>query len=185
VSRRALNRPFSLEPTYRLGHNQYCFDSPAEDVQDRRAREDTMKVKEILREKGSSVKTIAPEAPVREVVDVLTAHSIGALVVVDESKNIVGIVTERDVLRRCIREEDPDLGKPVRSIMTEDVIVGVPDDEVDYVMHIITENKIRHLPIVMGKNLVGLVSIGDVVKSVMKEMEFENRHLKDYIKSGG
>jgi CBS domain-containing protein len=147
--------------------------------------EDTMKVKEILREKGSSVKTIKPEAPVRELVAALTKHGIGALVVVDDSKNIVGMVTERDVLRRCMQDEKPDLNRPVRSIMTEDVIVGVPDDDVDYVMHIITENKIRHLPIVMGKNLAGIVSIGDVVKIVMKEMEFENRHLKDYIQSGG
>jgi CBS domain-containing protein len=151
----------------------------------RPVREDAMKVKEILREKGSSVITIRPEAPVREVVDILTKHGIGALVVVDEAKNIQGIVTERDVLRRCVRDDSPDLSKPVRSIMTDDVIVGVPDDDVDYVMHIITENKIRHLPIVIGKNLAGIVSIGDVVKAVMKEMEFENRHLKDYIKSGG
>lgn len=144
-----------------------------------------MKVKEILRQKGSSVRTVKPETPVREVVDVLTKHSIGALIVIDDSKNIAGIVTERDVLRRCVRAEKPDLSKPVRSIMTEDVIVGVRDDDVEYVMHVITENKIRHLPIVDGKALVGIVSIGDVVKSLMKEMQFENRHLKDYIKSGG
>lgn len=144
-----------------------------------------MKVKEILREKGSAVKTIKPEAPVREVVDVLTKYSIGALIVVDDSEGIVGIVTERDVLRRCVKAEKPDLTKPVRSIMTEDVIVGVPDDDVEYVMNILTKNKIRHLPIVIGKNLAGIVSIGDMVKCMLKEMEFENRHLKDYIKSGG
>lgn len=144
-----------------------------------------MKVKEILRSKGSDVMTIEPEAPVREVVDLLTKHGIGALVVVDDSKNICGIVTERDVLRRCLKAEAPDLSTPVRSIMTSDVIVGLPDDDVDYVMNVITENKIRHLPIVAGKRLAGIVSIGDIVKSMHKEMEFENRHLKDYIKSGG
>lgn len=144
-----------------------------------------MKVKEILRSKGSSVVTIKPEASVRQVVDLLTKLSIGALVVLDDSKNICGIVTERDVLRRCVKAEKPDLSTPVRAIMTEDVIVGVPDDELDYVMNVITENKIRHLPIVMGKNLVGIISIGDAVKSMLEEIEFENRHLKDYIKSGG
>jgi CBS domain-containing protein len=144
-----------------------------------------MKVKEILRGKGSEVVTIKPEAPVREVVDVLTKHSIGALVVVDDSKNICGIVTERDILRRCLRAETPDLSTPVRAVMTSDVIVGVPEDDVDYVMNVITESKIRHLPIVAGKRLAGIVSIGDIVKSMHKEMEFENRHLKDYIKSGG
>jgi CBS domain-containing protein len=144
-----------------------------------------MKVKEILRGKGSSVITVNPETPVREVVDLLTKLSIGSLVVVDESKNICGIVTERDVLRRCVKGEKADLSMPVRAIMTEDVIVGVPDDEIDYVMNVITENKIRHLPIVMGKNLVGIISIGDAVKCMLTEIEFENRHLKDYIKSGG
>ena len=144
-----------------------------------------MKVKEILRGKGSDVVTIRPEAPVRELMDLLTKHGIGALVVVDDSKNICGIVTERDVLRRCMKAATPDLSTPVRAIMTADVIVGVPDDEVDYIMNVITENKIRHVPIVSGKNLVGIVSIGDMVKSMLTEMEFENRHLKDYIKSGG
>ncbi len=144
-----------------------------------------MKVKEILRAKGSGVITIKPEAPVRELVDLLTKHGVGALVVVDDSTNICGIVTERDVLRRCLKAAEPNLSMPVRAIMTTDVIVGVPEDDVDYVMNVITDNKIRHLPIVTGKNLVGIVSIGDIVKSMLKEIEFENRHLKDYIKSGG
>lgn len=144
-----------------------------------------MKVKEILRAKGSGVITIKPETPVRELVDLLTRHSVGALVVVDDSKNICGIVTERDVLRRCLKAAEPDLSMPIRAIMSTDVIVGVPDDDVDYIMNVITNNKIRHLPIVTGKKLVGIVSIGDIVKSMLKEIEFENRHLKDYIKSGG
>ncbi len=144
-----------------------------------------MKVKEILRAKGSGVITIKPEAPVHELVDLLTKHGVGALVVVDDSTNICGIVTERDVLRRCLKAAEPNLSMPVRAIMTTDVIVGVPEDDVDYVMNVITDNKIRHLPIVTGKNLVGIVSIGDIVKSMLKEIEFENRHLKDYIKSGG
>ncbi len=144
-----------------------------------------MKVKEILRAKGSGVITIKPEAPVRELVDLLTKNSVGALVVVDDSDNICGIVTERDVLRRCLKASEPDLSVPIRSIMTTDVIVGVPEDDVDYVMNVITDNKMRHLPIVTGKKLVGIVSIGDIVKSMLKEIEFENRHLKDYIKSGG
>jgi CBS domain-containing protein len=149
------------------------------------AVEGKMKVKEILRAKGSGVITIKPEAPVREMLHLLTKHSVGALVVIDDADNICGIVTERDVLRRCLNAGEPSLSTPVRAIMTTDVIVGVPDDDVDYVMNVITENKIRHLPIVVGNSLAGIVSIGDVVKSMLKEIEFENRHLKDYIKSGG
>ena len=115
----------------------------------------------------------------------MTQHSVGALVVIDDADNICGIVTERDVLRRCLKAGEPSLSTPVRAIMTTDVIVGVPDDDVDYVMNVITENKIRHLPIVDGNSLAGIVSIGDVGKSMLKEIEFENRHLKDYIKGGG
>ncbi len=144
-----------------------------------------MKVKEILRIKGSGVKTIRPEAPVREVVDLLTKHAIGALVVVEDSGRVVGIVSERDVLKRVLKSDACDLSTPVRAVMTEDVIVGLPDDDLDYVMNVITQNKIRHLPIVSGKSLAGIVSIGDVVKSLLKEIEFENRRLKDYIKGGG
>jgi len=143
-----------------------------------------MKVKDILRQKGSAVYTIRPEATVSEAIEELTEKGVGALVVKDDAGQIRGIVTERDILRRCIRKGESTQA-PVRAIMTEDVIVGLPDDEIDYVMNVITQNKIRHLPIVSGGELVGIVSIGDAVKAMLKEMEFENRHLRDYIKGGG
>ena len=145
-----------------------------------------MKVKEILQGKASKeVTTIGPEATVKEAVTLFAKHGIGALPVVDESKRIAGIITERDVLRRCLKDPNPDFLTPIRAIMTTDVIVGVPEDDTDYVMGVMTNNRIRHLPIVSGKTMVGLVSIGDVVKSQLKQFEFEIRHLKDYIKSGG
>ena len=145
-----------------------------------------MKVKEILQSKASKeIVTIGAEATVREAVELFTRHGIGALPVVDESKQIFGIVTERDILRRCLKDENPDFLAPVRAIMTADVIVGVPEDDADYVMGMFTNNRIRHLPIVSGKTMVGIVSIGDVVKSQLKQFEFENRHLKDYIKGSG
>jgi CBS domain-containing protein len=145
-----------------------------------------MKVKEILQGKAAKeIATIGPESTVREAVELFAKHSIGALPVLDESKQICGIITERDVLRRCLVDSKPDFQTPVRAIMTSDVLVGVPEDEADYVMGVMTNNRIRHLPIVSGKTMVGIVSIGDVVKSQLKQFEFEIRHLKDYIKGGG
>jgi CBS domain-containing protein len=145
-----------------------------------------MKVQQILQGKPTKeVATIGPEATVKDAVELFAKHSIGALPVVDESDKICGIVTERDVMRRCLRNPKPDLLTPIRAIMTTDVLVGVPDDDADYVMGVMTNNRIRHLPIVSGKTMVGIVSIGDVVKSQLKQFEFEIRHLKDYIQSGG
>ena len=145
-----------------------------------------MKVKEILQGKASKeVATVGPEATVKDAVELFAKHGIGALPVVDESKQICGIVTERDVMRRCLRNPKPDLLTPVRAIMTSDVVIGVPEDDADYVMGVMTNHRIRHLPIVSGKTMVGIVSIGDVVKSLLKEFEFEIRNLKDYIKGAG
>jgi len=145
-----------------------------------------MKVQQILQGKASRVvATIGPEDTVKDAVELFAKHGIGALPVIDESKQICGIVTERDVMRRCLRDPEPDLLTPIRAIMTTDVLVGVPDDDADYVMGVMTNNRIRHLPIVSGKTMVGIVSIGDVVKSQLKQFEFEIRHLKDYIRSGG
>jgi predicted transcriptional regulator len=87
-------------------------------------------------------------------------------------------------LRRVLSDKEPDLLTPVRAIMTTDVLVGVPEDEADYIMGVMTNSKIRHMPIVSGNTMVGILSIGDLVKSQLKQFEFENRHLKDYIKRG-
>jgi CBS domain-containing protein len=142
-----------------------------------------MKVQDLLATKGSRVLTIEPGRTVREAIDRLVEHRIGALLVVD-GESIVGIITERDILREAARHADRLDRRLVREAMTADLIVGVPDDDLTYVMGIMTRNKIRHLPIVEGRELRGIVSIGDLVWSCLDEAEFENRHLKEYITGG-
>ncbi len=140
-----------------------------------------MRIRDILRTKGSEVITIEPEQSVLAAVKVLSEHRIGALVV-RSGDDVVGIISERDVLNLTARNPSRLEGIPVSEAMTANVIVGVPDDDLDYVMSIMTENRIRHLPIVdKSGGLLGMVSIGDVVGAVRQSIEAENRHLKDYI----
>lgn len=143
-------------------------------------RETRMKIRDILRTKGHDVITIAPDQPVLAAVRVLSEHRIGALVVRADGQ-IVGIISERDVLNLAAGDPAHLEDTPVSGIMTSNVIVGVADDDLDYVMSIMTQNRIRHLPVVEGERLVGLVSIGDVVNAVRRTVEAENRHLKEYI----
>ena len=150
-----------------------------------------MRIKDILREKGTDVVTIDAGRTVHDAICTLNEHGIGSLIVTGEGGDIAGIITERDVLRecgeRCVRLEEPPAREEtacaslVRDVMSKDVIIGVPDDGLDYVMGIMTKNRIRHLPILDDGKLVGIISIGDVVNAHSKETEFENRLLKDYI----
>lgn len=139
-----------------------------------------MRIRDILRSKGSDVVTVAPDQPVLTAVRILSEHRIGALVV-RQGDEIEGIISERDVLNLVAGDPDRVNETPVSEVMTRDVIVGVPDDDLDYVMNIMTQNRIRHLPIVVERKLEGIVSIGDVVNAVRRSVESENRHLKDYI----
>jgi CBS domain-containing protein len=140
----------------------------------------SMKIRDILRIKGHEVITVGPEQPVLAAIRILAEHRIGALVVRDQGE-IVGIISERDVLNLAAGDPARLEDTLVSDIMTSNVIVGVPEDDLDYVMNIMTQNRIRHLPIMEGERLVGLVSIGDVVNAVRRAVEAENRHLKDYI----
>jgi uncharacterized protein len=143
-------------------------------------RERRMKIRDILRTKGHDVITIAPDQPVLAAVRVLSEHRIGALVVRSEG-GIDGIISERDVLNLAAGDPARLTDTPVADVMTSNVIVGVPEDDLDYVMSIMTNNRIRHLPVVEGERLAGLISIGDVVNAVRRSVEAENRHLKEYI----
>lgn len=140
-----------------------------------------MKVKDILHHKGTDVQTINPDATIQDVMDVLVERRIGSLVVCTAAGEITGIITERDVLCECAQHSDQVRNTRVRDIMTTRLIVGTLDDEVGYVMGIMTHNRIRHLPIIVDHRLVGLISIGDVVKAQLEETEFENRYLREYI----
>jgi CBS domain-containing protein len=141
-----------------------------------------MKVKEISGEKGGSLYTITPERTVHEAIKRLCDFNIGALPVVSSSGELVGILSERDVLRLCARDDcRAVLGRKVEEIMTRDVVIGVPNDDVNYVMRVMTDRRIRHLPIVEDGQLAAMISIGDVVKAQYEAQEIEVRYLRDYV----
>ncbi len=141
--------------------------------------------------KGSTVVTIEVDKTVHDAISKLNAHGIGALIVTRETGDIAGIITERDVLRECgercshlTQSSEPRAeacAAMVRDAMTKDLVIGVPDDDLTYVMGIMSNNRVRHLPVVDDGKLVGIISLGDVVNAHVDETEFENRQLKDYI----
>lgn len=139
------------------------------------------KVKDILAVKGSRVVAIAQSTTVFDAMSIFSANRIGSLLVVDKDDNILGIIAARDVLMAVLNHLDELKTKTVDQIMTTDLIVGTEEDDIDYIQAIMTENRIRHVPIIAGKELKGLVSIGDVVKAQMKATAVENKYLKDYI----
>lgn len=142
-----------------------------------------MKVRDILQIKGSQVHSIGPDQSVLEAVTVLMEHRIGALLVRDGTGAVVGVISERDVLRECLHRS-PALGDiPVRDAMTRDLIVCVLDDDIGYAMSVVTKNRVRHLPVMDGDRVAGMISIGDLVKASLDEVQYENRYLRDYITS--
>jgi len=139
-----------------------------------------MRIQDILRRKGVEVITVPPTVSVLDAMRVLVEHNIGSVVVVSDD-GIVGILTERDVLRRGAEDPASLSAKSVGEVMTRELVVGVPADAVEYVAAIMIENRIRHLPIVEEGDLVGILSIGDVVNTIRTEVEVENRYLRRYI----
>jgi CBS domain-containing protein len=123
-----------------------------------------MKISSILATKSHQIITIAPDQTIREVVVLLARHNIGALPVIDETGSLVGIISERDIIRRSANTENP-FSEPVQSVMTRKVITGLPQDDIISVVHTMTEKRFRHLPILDGGKLIGIISIGDIVKA--------------------
>ncbi|MFC1575296.1 CBS domain-containing protein [Gemmatimonadota bacterium] len=140
-----------------------------------------MKIKAVLDEKGYDVVTVPPSFPLSDAMGLLVEHNIGSLVVAQD-KEVKGILTERDILRLAADDPGKMAGLKVEEVMTRDVVVGLLDDTVEYVMEIMTQNRIRHLPVVDDGWMQGILSIGDVVNAVRKRMEAENRYLRDYIR---
>lgn len=139
-----------------------------------------MKIRDILRTKGHNVVTVAPSQTVLAAMRILVQHNIGSVVVVDGDE-IAGILTERDVLRLGANDPQKLTTSRVGDVMTKDLVIGVPDDDLEYVMGVMSRNRIRHLPVLEDERLVGILSIGDVVNASRKKAETENRYLKDYI----
>ena len=131
-----------------------------------------MNIAGLLAKKGVKVVTIGPEDSIRQALGRLAEHNIGALVVVDGQGGLAGIVSERDIVRALARSEAI-LVEPIASIMTRDVVVGTPQDDLVAVGNTMTEHHIRHLPVFEGGRLVGMISIGDVVKAQRDQYQGE------------
>lgn len=139
-----------------------------------------MLIRHILSKKGANVVTIGPEQTVRQAIAHLAQHKIGALIVVDPSNKPVGIISERDIIRAANANDDF-FAKPVREVMTTDVITGSLNDDSRSAEQTMTEKRFRHLPILDQGKLAGIISIGDLVKAQVEEYEGEVESLKSYI----
>lgn len=142
-----------------------------------------MRIADVLRNKGTEVATIAPTATVSELLAKLAEHNIGAMVVQGDD-GLAGIVSERDIVRRLNERGADALQAPVSDIMTTDVATCTPDESVDHLTVLMTERRIRHVPVMFNGRLAGIVSIGDVVKSRMNELEHAQEQLEAYIVQG-
>jgi len=141
------------------------------------------RITDVLRSKGSDVVTISPDTLVSELLSLLVGRNIGAAVVTSDNA-VVGIVSERDVVHCIYGRGAQLLATPVSDIMSTNVVTCVPEDEVDNLMRIMTERRIRHLPVVVDGALIGIVSIGDMVKARIGELEEERAHLHSYLAAG-
>lgn len=140
-----------------------------------------MRIRDIVRNKGDAVATVHPDATVRVLLATLAEHNIGAVVVSADDTTISGIASERDVVRHLHTRGGELLTRPVSEIMTSDVRTCGLDDHLDEVRGVMTQHRIRHLPVLRNGRLAGIVSIGDVVKSAIDELETERAHLVGYI----
>jgi CBS domain-containing protein len=144
-----------------------------------------MAVAHILRQKGTSVVTVEPGDSVQTIVDMLARHRIGAVVVVDPAGGIAGIISERDVVRAMVGDAAAVVSKTAKDIMTVKVRTCAPNDSEAELMQMMTESRIRHLPVVANGRVAGMISIGDVVKLRIESMEAEADQMKTYIASAG
>lgn len=149
----------------------------------RAGKGDPMRISDIIRTKGNTVVTVAPDMNVRALLSVLAEHHIGAVVVSADGDAIDGIISERDIVRALAARGAAVLSEYVQGIMTADVSTCGPDAHVDELAEAMTEGRFRHMPVVDDDRLTGLVSIGDVVKSRITELEVERDSLSSYIRT--
>ncbi len=143
-----------------------------------------MHIRQLLRRKGGDVATIEASASVRTALALLAEHGVGALVVSADGRSVDGIVSERDVVRALHEHGAGLLDDPVSSVMTAQVHTCVPGAGVEELARTMTQHRVRHVPVVEGGALLGIVSIGDVVKARLDELEEERAQLVDYIQTG-
>jgi CBS domain-containing protein len=142
-----------------------------------------MQVSHILEDKGDLVFTATSSDTVTAVAALLHARRVGAMVVVEGDREVAGIVSERDIVRVVAEQGAPGLDRPVSTCMTREVIFATPDETVDFLLARMTDRRIRHLPVVVEGRLVGIISIGDLVKAKIAETQAEAEGLRAYITS--
>jgi CBS domain-containing protein len=142
-----------------------------------------MTVKGILSAKGSNVTTTEPTATLESGIGILAERGIGALVVLGADQRVIGILSERDVVRALAERGVGALTEPLARVMTRKISTCTQSDTVDFIMEQMTSNKFRHVPVVEQERLVGIVSIGDVVKHTLRGMKLESKALHDYIQT--
>ena len=140
-----------------------------------------MNVETILRSKGRTVATIRPETTIGAAVEALISHNIGALVVTGDGGGVDGIISERDIVHALVDHGADLLARCVAEVMTRPVITCNPSDSVEKLMAEMTNRRIRHFPVVQDGRLCGIISIGDVVKNRLDEVEYEARSLRSFI----
>ncbi|KAA0593988.1 CBS domain-containing protein [Azospirillum lipoferum] len=144
-----------------------------------------MHVAAVLKRKGSRIVSAAPDDSVAAVTRLLTEHRIGAVLVMGDDGHPVGILSERDVVRAVARDGAAALDRPAADLMTRELITAAPDDTVADMMAVMTERRIRHVPIVESGRVVGVISIGDVVKARIDDAELEVESLRGYVAGMG
>ena len=140
-----------------------------------------MRISDVLRVKGTRVITVTPDTTVRHLLAVLAEHRIGAVIVSHDGTTVDGIASERDIVQALAREGAAVMSEPVTAIYTAEVHTVTPQTQIEEVMRMITERRVRHAPVVADGSLQGIVSIGDVVKIRLGELETERTALTDYI----
>lgn len=144
-----------------------------------------MLLREILEQKGKEVHTISPNASADDVVMELVRFNIGSLLIQETLGGpILGIITERDILRAQAARRAPLEQLRVAACMSRELITAQPDDDITVAMRLMTTHRVRHLPVIHGEELYGIVSIGDIVKAHHHELEMENHHMRSYIQGG-
>jgi CBS domain-containing protein len=141
-----------------------------------------MTLQKILSNKGRQVYSIEPDKSLQDVVNMLVDHNCGSLIVC-ENDRMVGIITERDILRACAELDEPLSSIPVAVRMTRNVVTCTPQCDVETIMGMMTEHRVRHMPLLDNDRLAGMISIGDIVKAQHDELSLENHYLKSYIQS--
>jgi CBS domain-containing protein len=140
-------------------------------------------ISDLLNRKGRDVWSLSPDATVYEAIDQMAQKGVGALLVM-EGERLVGIVSERDYARKVILKGKSSRETQVREIMSNPVICVSPDLSVEQTMALMTEKRVRHLPVIVGEKVVGVISIGDVVRGIIDDKEFEVQQLTKYITGG-